>query len=578
MELKIRMDIQQKLNRAFLITFALLMGLGAHYFQHNQGGSGLELAQNNVVWIFFSILIGLGLWKITEAKKIFYSRLTIVFLIACILFFIPVFYPNNVLAEQSYTRLMGLFAGFLLFVSLQQMRFSATFVQRLLLLIVLAGFLQACYSLMQDYLLPANNIFGYNVGYGRPYGIFQQPNVLASFMATTLILAGYLLQKIACKRTQVFLLLTVLLNMWVLTVTVSRTGYLGLIIALVLLTPWAWAQNKKRFMVFILTLLVAIGVASLKDGALEARNNNFEQSNIARVTMVVHTWSMIKSHPLLGYGYGSFEKNYLLTYSKKVEKEESPATNQYLTHPHNDTLFWLVEGGIVPLLAIFFLIISFLTMLKALKLNHALALLALIAPIALHIQTEYPLYHSALHWLVLIVLVYYINSESEPLQAQTFRLTFALRIFALLIPFITTIFMVSNLYTISKITTYERTKNPDIKLLMDIVNPLVFQDRFDFHLSHFRLAIAVQTNNQQELEEVINWTEKALEKTPKSFFYVILYLAYKHNNQIEKAQQLLDYARYLYPKDKQLANIDKQPASQAAQTISKAQSTAQPSD
>jgi O-antigen polymerase len=73
------MDIQQKLNRAFLITFALLMGLGAHYFQHNQGGSGLELAQNNVVWIFFSILIGLGLWKITEAKKIFYSRLTIVF-------------------------------------------------------------------------------------------------------------------------------------------------------------------------------------------------------------------------------------------------------------------------------------------------------------------------------------------------------------------------------------------------------------------------------------------------------------------------------------------------------------------
>ena len=124
--------------------------------------------------------------------------------------------------------------------------------------------------------------------------------------------------------------------------------------------------------------------------------------------------------------------------------------------------------------------------------------------------------------------------------------------------------MVTNLYTISKITEYERSKKPDIKLLMHIVNPLVFQNRLDFHLSHFRLSIAVQTANQQEIQEVIKWTENTLEKTPKSFFYIILYLAYKHNNELEKAQQLLEYARYLYPKDAQLANIDKQPASKDA--------------
>ena len=151
------MDLQQKLTRVFMITFELLMGLGAHYFQHNQGGSGL------------------GLWKITEQKKIVYSRITIIFLIVLGLFILPIFYPNNELGEQSYTRLLGL----------------------------IAGFIQACYSLPQDYLLPANNIFGYNVGYGRPYGIFQQPNVLASFMATTMILASYLLQRIEDKKLQV---------------------------------------------------------------------------------------------------------------------------------------------------------------------------------------------------------------------------------------------------------------------------------------------------------------------------------------------------------------------------------------
>ncbi|MFT5558913.1 MAG: O-antigen polymerase, partial [Sphingobacteriales bacterium] len=193
------MDLQQKLTRAFLITFALLMGIGAHYFQHNHGGSGLELAQNNVVWMFFSTLIGLGLWKISVQKKIFYSRFTVFLLSAIGLFLIPLLYPNNALADQSYTRLIGLFAGFLLFVSLQQFQFDKKNLEKLLLLIVLAGFIQACYSLTQDYLLPADNIFGYDVGYGRPYGIFQQPNVLASFMATTLILAGYLLLQIKTR-------------------------------------------------------------------------------------------------------------------------------------------------------------------------------------------------------------------------------------------------------------------------------------------------------------------------------------------------------------------------------------------
>ncbi|MFT6142098.1 MAG: O-antigen polymerase, partial [Psychromonas sp.] len=106
-----------------------------------------------------------------------------VFLSALILFCIPLFYPNNALADQSYTRLMGIFTGLLLFISLQQFQFDKKNLEKLLLLIVLAGFIQACYSLTQDYLLPADNIFGYDVGYGRPYGIFQQPNVLASFMA-----------------------------------------------------------------------------------------------------------------------------------------------------------------------------------------------------------------------------------------------------------------------------------------------------------------------------------------------------------------------------------------------------------
>jgi len=551
------MDLQQKLTRAFFITFALLMGLGAHYFQHNQGGSGLELAQNNIVWIFFSMLIGLGLWKISESQKLFYSTFTLLFLSAFVLFLIPLLYPNNELAEQSYTRLLGLFAGFLLFFSLQQFQFTRSNIEKLLTLIVLAGFLQAGYSLVQDYLLPADNIFGYDVGYGRPYGIFQQPNVLASFMATTLILAGYLLQQVKDKKLQLFLLLTALLNMWVITVTMSRTAYLGLIIALLLFIPWAWQTNKKILGAFIVTLSLGFGFALLKGDALEVRNSDNLKEGGVRLDFYEHSWLMIKEKPLMGYGYGGFEKNYLITQAERVKNKELMPFGQNLTHPHNDTLFWAVEGGIVPIVAILLLVIAFLRLLRAFKLPHAMALMALVIPIALHTQTEYPLYHSALHWLVLLVLVFYIDNEAQNMRSKGFAPTFAVRIFALLIPIFTATFMVTNLYTIAKITQYERSRQPDISLLMDIVNPLVFADRFDFHLNYFRLSMAQRLNNPEEVQRVIDWTEKTLESTPKSYFYIILYIAYLNNNQAEKAQQVLEYARYLYPLDKPLANADK---------------------
>jgi O-antigen polymerase len=406
---------------------------------------------------------------------------------------------------------------------------------------------------MQDYLLPADNIFGYDVGYGRPYGIFQQPNVLASFMATTLIVSGYLLQKINNKKQQLFLLLTITLNIWVITVAMSRTGYLGVLIAFLLLMPWAWKRNKKRLGLFLFAIFIGIGFGLLRGDALGARNIESMKEGGARLGHYAHSWQMIKQKPLMGYGYGSFEKEYLISHAARVKKGELPAEAAHLTHPHNDLLFWAVEGGIVPIIALLILVIAFLRLLRAFNLLHALALLALVVPIAVHTQTEYPLYHSALHWLVLIVLVFYIDDNAEKREEIPFQLTFALRIFAVLIPLLTALFMISNLVALSKITEYERSKQPDINLLLGITNPLVFQDRFEFHLNYFRLMLAIKMNKPEEIQKVINQTEESLKSLPRSYLYALLYLAYMNNQQQEKAKALLDYAQYLYPFDKQLA-------------------------
>jgi O-antigen polymerase len=125
-------------------------------------------------------------------------------------------------------------------------------------------------------------------------------------------------------------------------------------------------------------------------------------------------------------------------------------------------LLWAVEGGIVPIIAILLLATCFIRLLLPFRFTHAMALLALVIPIAVHTQTEYPLYHSALHWLVLLVLVFYIDSQSESSRQQLFWPTFALRAVALLIPLFTTLFMLSNLHIISIKTEFERSKKPNI--------------------------------------------------------------------------------------------------------------------
>ncbi|MGR5542485.1 O-antigen ligase family protein, partial [Vibrio campbellii] len=75
-----------------------------------------------------------------------------------------------------------------------------------------------------------------------------------------------------------------------------------------------------------------------------------------------------------------------------------------MDHPHNETLYWGVEGGIIPLVGLLLTAILTFTRVAQAKKGTRLALLALFVPILLHSQLEYPFYHSAIHWVTLIIL------------------------------------------------------------------------------------------------------------------------------------------------------------------------------
>lgn len=562
------------LKKGFFIIFAVYMLVGMHYFQHNGGGSGLHLPFNVVGWMFLTPLIGIGLWQITRQGQLVYSRLTLVFIAATACMMIPVLYADPTVVGASYTPLFGLLGGLLFFVALQQLQLNQQ--QRLALLYLILGavFIEACFSLVQYYLLPVNNWVGYQKLANRPYGIFQQPNVSASFLATGVALALYLLSQTQQNERfkQLFCYLIGFLAVIPVILLQSRTGYLSLLIAPLMLLPWIWQQLAKTkqlkilfIWLFCCAMATFIGLTTLETATQVARSAAALTDPGARIPIYLHSLAMFLAKPVLGWGYGSFEVSYLNSYADALSQGLAlPGSPENLDHPHNELLYWGIEGGIVALMGIALLCIGFLRIIFKQPFWQGIALLGLAFPILLHTQTEYPFYHSAAHWAVFLVLVWYISSRYASTNYIHFHYTFLLRTCALLIPLITWLFMVTTLHTNYLLTKYERSDQRDITPLTEVINPVAWITRLEFNVMMYRLQIALYNNDRQELNEYIDWATEISQKTPRANIYLNWIRALDKLDQHAAAEQLLHKTVRMYPLNSLVQDL----VSQAEQTSS----------
>lgn len=267
--------ISKPLVKPFLAALCALFVHALLYFQHNPGGSGLELPFNATSWMPFSFAIGVGLLEISRQRIWRYTRLTIVLFICCILLSIPMLYDNANIAAVS-DRIVGLWAGFLFFVALQQFAFTPSRRQLILWFILLGILTQTLFGWYQYLWIEPNNAFGFDPTQSRPHGIFQQPNVMASFLATGLVLSGYLLARMPMYRgkwsfQQLLLLITPVLIIPILIVLSSRTGWLGAIIGVALLIPYlkqfaAKAQWRMWLLMIVLGLTTSYASISPQIG------------------------------------------------------------------------------------------------------------------------------------------------------------------------------------------------------------------------------------------------------------------------------------------------------------------------
>lgn len=534
--------------------------LGMHFFMHNPGGAGLYLPFNAWGWIFASMVIGLGLWRVTLQQRLVFSSLQGWLWLGGLLLLLPMAYPGFELKDYAIPRLLGLFAGLLFLFCLYQSQLARASRDRLLYLLLGAVAIEALLGLVQYYLLVPGNWIGYDTHVNRPYGIFQQPNVMASFMATGLVLASWLELRgnphvwLRGLRYGVILAASLLL-----VVLQSRVGQLGGLLALLLLVPELRRHRLLARVLALVTLGILLGVASQYwiDGL--RRGLEAYQSGGMRSIYWPYAVKLIAQSPWVGWGYGSFETTFLHHYM--ADKALNPAMVQIeynLDHPHNEFLYWAVEGGIAPMLGMVLMGAALLWQASRASWRKGTALLALVTPILLHTQTEYPLYHAIALWWALLMLLYVLDAEVEEelLEAgraswreHVYRPWLLLRFAAIAIPLLVVPFMLTALHTAWVVTKYERGGYKEPTLLLDVINPMAWLTRVEFDVNSVRLTVGLQSNNKAELEAYLEWGQAFVRHTPRANIYANMVIALDALGRKEEARALRSEALALYPAD-----------------------------
>ena len=170
---------------------------------------------------------------------------------------------------------------------------------------------------------------------------------------------------------------------------------------------------------FLIGLIIGSSITVLI-GETELMTEKARVSDKARSLFFPQSLDMLIEKPFTGYGYGRFEPEYI-TYTARQHQLNANYDPGFpsLNHPHNELLFWGVEGGLLPVLAIIIAAIIVLLRIYNAKKGTRLAMFALFVPIVLHSQLEYPFYHSAIHWITFIILLFgliNVHVHTEVLQ------------------------------------------------------------------------------------------------------------------------------------------------------------------
>lgn len=270
----------------------------------------------------------------------------------------------------------------------------------------------------------------------KPSAGFGQYNLLGSFIAGLVVMAVCaftLVEKSAARRAILAALIIILT--FDLPFIQSKTSLLGIVGGFVFLGAHLYASRaasaaKWRFLTCLLLVLgtyFLVVVAMVYLGQSELLASRSASANaisfLSRLTMwILGFWGFVEA-PLFGHGLGSYLTVYMAQFAQ-YGLAENHFFMGMVTVPHNLFIHILAETGLFGLLLI---IGPFIWLAWRVFMTHENRWLiaALVFPIGLHTQVEYPYIASGAHyWLFALALVFGLTLKPDAF-AFAHRFSFA---------------------------------------------------------------------------------------------------------------------------------------------------------
>ncbi|AJJ36345.1 hypothetical protein CH54_1678 [Yersinia rochesterensis] len=524
-----------------VITFVSMM-----HYEINRGGAGLHLPHNIVIWAMMALLVIMLYWpQSAEAHSVTApSHLWLLF--GALLLTLPGLWPASLQHIDAWLpRVLGLWGGIILLLGLFRLKLNHDARQAWLLLILLSSWGQAMLTLLQWFVFTADNWMEFDIA-ERPYGMFQQTNVLASYLATGYGIAAYLFMASGNRIIRGIGTLTLLVFPGILMLLQSRIGWVGGVITLSLLSFYYWRQRKIAWL-WLFSLVSLLGAFYLQEQMNVSMLVSKGTSNRERWLMLEYTWQMIQQRPWLGWGYGSFESTFA---HELVQNGLVFDGSVYPSHPHNEVLYGWVEGGIVALVGMLVLAAGYIKPLL-IQPKTVFPLWVLTLPIALHLMTELPLYQSAGHWLVLILLGRLMVPENMlvPIISPPPQWRRWLQGAIVLSALCTLIFMVTGFKTGRVLTLSERSGLVDMQPLDKLINPYIQWERYQY-IRHINLLLQFNQNPDPALLTQFRvWAEQYIQLHNDPNVYLSLIMITQYQNDLSQARHLRDTAHALFPQN-----------------------------
>ncbi|BEM74305.1 membrane protein [Serratia marcescens] len=538
---------------AVLTLLLIWMAVILPVYYPNMGGDGLALPQNILAWsimalttliVTFTVCLGRARLSLTPTARLLLLGIAVLAL--------PLLYTRPEWREDALWRCAGLLGGWLFYVACLQLRLTAR--QRNLLLygLLFAVSVQALLAALQ---LFAPTLAWVSPNGSRVYGVFQQPNVLGSFIATGLALALWLLLAPLSTPTRRQLPLLALLTAFsaLLVLIQSRAAWLGGALAAALLL-WRFARQSpaaSRWAGGALLLGVALGLMGLFTGQQELIAR--EGSNYSRLTMLQDTLSMILAKPLLGWGYGGFEYSFAHFRLQAMPWRE---VLEVAGHPHNEILLWWVEGGLPALAGIVLVFIAGALLLKRAwqrdreqPAGARVGLFLVLLPMLVHTQLEYPFYLSAPHWLAFLLLLALLDGQTGAPRPLSFAKALSLPVATAAVGVL--VMAVFAWQGRMALTQSERTMLATIDSIEQMPAPAawIYRERKTFDEQSHSLLVYNQTRDDALLTGYRQWADAYLQRRIDANVYATLIMILRYQGAQAEADARKREAAFLFSRD-----------------------------